>query len=46
MNRWTDAKCFLYAREDQKIGLRPKMFMNKGPEMSDISVDNRKGVHF
>ena len=30
-------------REDQK---RSQILMNLGPQMADISVDNRKGVNF
>ena len=34
-------KRFLHAREDQC-----HIFMNLGPQMADIRVDNRKGVNF
>ena len=36
---------FLHARRDQKIGPEP-IFMSLGPQISDISVNNRKGAHF
>ena len=38
-------KCFLHVREDKKIGLKTNVH-GLGPQMADISVNNRKGDNF